>query len=311
MTTLIFIAIIDLFTGKVLISLPCNWCRKKDGSQNNQIVKTFMSLISRILRKVALPVYYTEKVLLAKGILSSQNLVLPDFLCIGVQKAGTSWLYENLRLQPEIFMPDKKELDYFSNSYQLYSYPLSYYSSYFDQAQKKLKGEATPYSDLPIERIQLIHKIMPQVKLIIILRNPVDRIWSAGLMHLVRARQQKFEEILESEFQHFLEKEEILKQGFYTDLLKNWRVYFPDSQLHISFYDDLMNDPKLFLQNVLHFLGIDNTKVFIPERVNESPKHPMPKRLRSHFLELYRPSIIELSKEFGEKALVWLRPANP
>src|SRR5688572_18044644 len=102
--------------------------------QNKQITKTLRSLPGRILRKVLTPLYYSEKVLIAHGFISSTKLILPDFLCIGVQKTGTSWLYQNLRLHPDIFMPDRKELDYFNNTYRFYSFPLSYYSDYFANA---------------------------------------------------------------------------------------------------------------------------------------------------------------------------------
>lgn len=275
------------------------------------MMKTFISWPVRILRRMLRPFYYLEKALFAKGIISSKEMIFPDFLCIGVQKTGTSWLYENLRIQSEIFMPDRKELDYFSNPHRFYSYPLSHYSDYFTHAKNKIKGEASPYCDLPIKRIRFIRNIMPEVKLIIILRNPVDRIWSAGLMHLVRARQRKFNEIQESEFLHFLERNEIFQQGVYSEILKNWRAIFPKEQLLIVFYDDLVNNPKLFLQNILRFIGADYTvSTYINDRVNESPRYPMPESLRSHFLELYRPSIIELSKEFGVKASVWLKNSN-
>ena len=169
-------------------------------------------------------------------------------------------------------------------------------------------GEATPYCDLPPARIKFIGKIMPRVKLIITLRNPVDRLWSSGLMHLVQGRKREFEEISESEFLQFLEGKEILKQGFYPEILKNWRTTFPPEQLFVCFYDDLVENPEVFLKNILAFLGADyNINIHVHDHINKSPHHQMPEELRKHFLEIYTPSILELSKEFGEKALIWLR----
>src|SRR5690242_15668363 len=101
-------------------------------------MKTFMSWPARILRKMLWPVYYFEKFLFSLGVKSTQNLTLPDFLCIGVQKAGTTWLYENLKMHSGIFMPDKKEIDYFSNSHKFYCYPLTFYTNYFSQGDTKL-----------------------------------------------------------------------------------------------------------------------------------------------------------------------------
>jgi hypothetical protein len=271
-------------------------------------MNTLSSWSSRIFRRARRPLYYVEKGLFASGILSARKMTLPDFLCIGVQKAGTSWLHENLRAQPEIFVPEKKELDYFGNPHRFYNHSLSYYASYFNAGKNKIKGEASPYCDIPAARVRFIGKIMPLTKLVIILRNPVDRIWSAGLMHLVRARQQKFEEISIDAFTRFLETKEILDQGFYPEILKKWRAVYPTEQLLVCFYQDLEDNPELFLKSVLTFLDATyQPSSLVRERVNKSPDHPMPELIRNHFFEIYKPSILELSEEFGEKALRWLR----
>jgi hypothetical protein len=306
MTALIFIRSgLNYSFIKLLISLHGI---KGSKTQNTQIMSTFSSWSGRIFRRALRPLYFVEKGLFASGMVSSQKMILPDFLCIGVQKAGTSWLHENLRSQSEIFVPEKKELDYFGNPHRFYGSALSHYSDYFKPGKSKIKGEASPYCDIPLSRVRFMGKIMPHTKLIIILRNPVDRIWSAGLMHLVRARQQKFEEISTEVFMRFLEKKEIFNQGLYPEILKKWRSVFPSEQLLICFYEDLEDNPELFLKHVLNFLGATyQPNSHVREHVNKSPNHPMPALVRNHFLELYKPSILELSEEFGDKALRWLR----
>jgi hypothetical protein len=259
---------------------------------------------------MAQPVYYLEKMGYSFGAFSAEKLTLPDFLCIGAQKAGTTWLYENLKLHPQIFMPGRKELNYFSNTYRFYSYPLAYYAHYFAGSGNKLKGEATPCCNLPVKRIRFIGKIMPSVKLIIILRNPVDRLWAGALMHLVSGPKRKFEEFSEADFKHEMLKPDNLGRGFYPLILQNWRSVFPNEQLLIVFFDDLVNHPQQFLEQCFAFLGVDTHVRWedfnLDVRFNKSPAYPMPENLRDYFFNIYKPSIVQLEKEFGSKVNPWL-----
>ena len=109
----------------------------------------------------------------------------PDFLGIGAQKAGTTWLYENLRRHPQMYLPNTKEIHYFD----WYFYKsIHWYCKHFMAVEKnKLKGEITPcYSTLSENKIKLIHKINPQLKIILILRNPIERAWSQAVMNLAK-----------------------------------------------------------------------------------------------------------------------------
>src|SRR5690606_11946368 len=90
--------------------------------------------------------YLSGKELIRLGLKRAPQYSFPDFICIGAQKSGTTWLYENLKLHPDIFMPDKKELHYFNLNYHT---SLAYYNSYFEKDSNRIKGEITPaYSTL-------------------------------------------------------------------------------------------------------------------------------------------------------------------
>ena len=100
-----------------------------------------------------------EKPLYTQGILSARRSWLPDFFCIGAMKAGTTWLYENLRCHPDIYLPDRKE-DYFF-SYEFYNQSLRHYSRRFAQGAGRVKGEVTPgYGILGIDRIRFIFRLL-------------------------------------------------------------------------------------------------------------------------------------------------------
>lgn len=254
--------------------------------------------------------FRAEKWLYYHGWLKPTHLTLPDFLCIGSQKAGTTWLYENLRQHPELFLPDRKELNYFSSKHRFFGMPLKAYSDYFTGAKERIKGEVTPCANLPLKRIRFIKKIMPSVRLILIIRNPIDRMWASALMYLVRAQKRNFDDISDGEFIRLFNQPDLFSRGDYPSVLHNWRAVFPENQLHICFYDDLMNNPKAFLKAILAFLQVSNEADWslfpIDSIFNKSPGHPCPEHLRDYLNNMYRNSIGKLSTEFPDKTQKWL-----
>lgn len=268
------------------------------------------SLIQRPVNVSKRAFFRMEKWFYYNGWLQPSQLVLPDFLSIGSQKAGTTWLYENLRQHPELFLPDRKELNYFSSKYRFFGMPLKAYSQYFQEAQG-VKGEVTPCENLPIRRIRFIKKIMPSLKLILIIRNPVDRMWAAALMYLVRAQKRKFEEISDKEFVRLFHDPDLFSRGDYPMILNNWRSVFPESQLHICFYDELVNDPKQFLNEILRFLEVSTVVDWSPFPIkslfNKSPKHPCPEHLKDYLKNIYMDSMEKLSYEYPHITRKWIK----
>lgn len=105
---------------------------------------------------------------------------LPDFLCLGAQKAGTTSLHHHLCQHPGIFLPQKKELHYFSLSYHRST---RWYAGHFSGARPdQLIGEVTPYYLFHPHAPEWIARLLPQVRLIVLLRDPVERALS-GYFH--------------------------------------------------------------------------------------------------------------------------------
>ena len=93
----------------------------------------------------------------------------PNFLVIGAQRAGTTWLYECLREHPEIFLPETKELHYFDLNHEK---GYEWYFQHFEGASEKAIGEITPnYYQYP-GAIEKAHALLPEAKFIFILREP-------------------------------------------------------------------------------------------------------------------------------------------
>jgi hypothetical protein len=186
----------------------------------------------------------------------------PDFLIISPPKTGSTWLAENLRCHPRVFVPEVKEVKYFSS--HLNSLDLNWYLEHFTPAAGRLKGEATPsYALLPVSRIRLVRCLLPDVKLIFLMREPVSRAWSHA-KHTYRFREANFpgcrapfEAITEDQWGENFAHPWTRASGDYLAQLRRWLSVFPREQLYVGFYESLAADPEALLRDILAFLGVN------------------------------------------------------
>lgn len=209
-----------------------------------------------------------------------------DFIGIGAQKSGTTWIASCLRKHPQICMGRhssgeiKKEIHFFD---QQYSQGESYYHSFFDHCSTdSVRGEYTPMYLFDPDVPERIHQYNPHIKLIVCLRQPVDRAYSQyrdgkkmwGGKNLLEAIEQA---------------PEILGRGFYAQQLKRFLHYFPMNQIYIGLYEDIKTDPALFMQNMYSFLGVDAS--YVPQGIQQKKNISKEIRFRSPVLESVRQSI--------------------
>jgi len=270
----------------------------------------------RILRPLLSAYGRLEKWRYTRGQCTTDHLRLPDFLGIGAQKAGTTWLYENLRCHPGIFLSHPKELHYFDETFHR---SLRFYASHFEPGRHQVKGEITPaYSILPIERIRFIRTILPTVRLIFIMRNPSERAWSQAVMELVTKKKKKLEEITDSEFKTYFKSEHCMRRSDYLTILDNWLSVFPREQLYIGFFEDITNRPQELLSDVFSHIGVSGKvdwtrfpvdQVVLPHtgpvhRHQSSRTHVRP-LLRAFLEQMYKPDIERLYERFGRPIAGW------
>ena len=244
------------------------------------------------------------------GLLSATRLSLPDFLGIGAQKAGTTWLEKNLRCHPEIFLPEQKELHYFDRNLDR---SLGCYVRNFRPGVGRVKGEITPsYSILPAEQIRLIRTLMPRARLILLLRHPVDRAWSHARMRLMEETGRSLEEIKDAAFYRHFERSVSRRLGSYPTILDNWLAVFPADQLYVGFYEDVTQAPRELLAEVFGHLGVSGDVDWdrLPYRqvIHRGVAARMPDHFREFLEDLYRDEIEELSHRFGERISPWRSP---
>lgn len=240
------------------------------------------------------------------GLLPTRGLTLPDFLGIGAQRAGTTWLWENLRCHPDLFVASPKEIHYWDWRFHQ---PLHWYSQLFAEAGERCKGEVTPgYLLLSSRRIQLIRKLMPDVRLILLLRNPIERAWSH--VRLILRTQELDPTRLSREW--YLEQLQgrTRERGNYPAFLRNWEAHFPAEQLFAGFFEDVVERPQSLLTDVFRHLGVSEEVDWsqFPWRESSNAARPlaMPDEYRELLTELYGDDIRQLTERFGERTARWL-----
>jgi hypothetical protein len=192
----------------------------------------------------------------------------PTFLIIGAQKCGTTWLHQHLRQHPGVFMPAEKELEFFSYQGHLADPGFPAYLEHFPEAgQAHAVGEATAsyfwtntnsnWGGLPQGFQTEIPKTVQQhlgheLKLIVTLRNPVDRAVSAYLHYLAMG-----EITLDTKFEEAMTYGGIVDMGFYARHLRNWLEYYPLKQIKVLIMEsDIRARPVETLLDICRFLGV-------------------------------------------------------
>lgn len=238
--------------------------------------------------------YLTEKLLVTIGLKTIRNKRhLPDFIGIGAQKSGTTWLYEKLRQHPDVYLPSQKELHYFTGNYHA---PIRYYESYFKDSGNRISGEITPaYSTLSRRRIKFISRLTPEVRIILILRDPRDRAWSQLRMHVGRLGYSSVEDYGIDNALELLKSSHFTTRGNYVETVNAWTSVFPEEQILVLNYSEISKNPVGFINKVLGHIGADpfreSVGLNLEERVFAGSKEEVPTQI-AEFLSRSNDSVI-------------------
>jgi len=192
-----------------------------------------------------------------------------------------------------------------------------WYQGIFRPGPGQTAGEITPaYSILDVSIVEEIGEINPDLKIIYLLRDPIERSWSSAVSELARRRGRPAEEITDKQlFRHFERSGHVLRAD-YVRTFDNWEGVFGRDQIFVGFLDEIQQDPRDLLLRLYRFLGVSDSEDHIPagisKKVNASRQYGtvIPERFRAHLAELYLPQLEELSERFGEPVTGWLRRAE-
>lgn len=198
-----------------------------------------------------------------------------DFLIIGAQKSGTTTLFKILSEHPDIHMPSGKEAPFFTKDVEYSKGLQSYTKEFFSRASdKQLWGTATPHYLSDPRAPSRIFETVPDVKLIVILREPADRALSHYRMSVRRELDKRtFEDAIEDMLQadalndarelitgQLAESQTYIVWGEYGRLITKYLELFPAENLLILFTVELEKKPEEVIQKVLTFLGLSDYK---------------------------------------------------
>lgn len=214
---------------------------------------------------------------------------LPDFLGLGAPKCATTWIFRCLAEHPEIHIPAVKEIGFFDFLTEI-DHRIPEYQNYFEGAESNQKtGEIYPLYFASERAVERVRRHLPEARLFISLRNPVEQIHSF-YWHLRR------QNTLLNHRGHHLDLEGALAEKYELIVphalfglnLSRWRKAFDSKQIKVIFYDDIKTAPDESIRQLFEFLGVDSN--YVPAslgarsartRKGVSPRSPLVDRIHT------------------------------
>lgn len=180
---------------------------------------------------------------------------LPDFLVIGFPRCGTTWLHTCIAEHPEIGVADQKESHFFDKYWER---GIDWYTNQFlAQNSAKVIGESTPSYALQNSALSRIASVIPNVKLIVSIRNPVDQVYSNYWFAFKnKLGKHKF---MNMSFEDAINKTPLIKRATYIQYFQSILNYFERQQLLVLKYEDFNKKPEKIIREVYKFLEVDTS----------------------------------------------------
>ena len=261
----------------------------------------------------------------------------PDFLCVGAHKGGTTWLYQQLDSHPDFWMPPVKELHYFDqlSRVQRTSSPrrrderdlrflesiknlsaepyinLDHYARLFEPKASLLSGDISPnYSTLSDEVIRRVVGYFPNLKVIFLARDPVERVWSHLSMEVYYRQIEPFDATNIDEVNRNLSRRGMLLRSYPSAVVAQWKRYVDSEQFRVYFFDDLQTNPAELRRSILRFLGADPDKPSGQLSADNNSwtrmeKLPLTNEIRSHLARFFKKELKTCAARLGGPARDW------
>ncbi len=212
---------------------------------------------------------------------------LPNLVIIGAMKAATTSLHYYLNLHPQISMSKEKELNFFVKE-KGWGKGLDWYKSNFN-GEKPFRGEASPnYTSFPFYKgvPERMHSVVPDVKLIYLVRDPVERILSQYVHKIADGSDSRS---LEKALSSFEANRYICRSQYFMQL-EHYLEVFPDQNILVVNSEDLINNNRAVLKRVFEFLNVDSS--FYSDKFANLLHKSSRKRRKSQTAQLLRQEYI-------------------
>ena len=245
-----------------------------------------------------------------------------SFLVAGVQKGGTSALFDYLREMPDVQMPDLKEAHFFDDESLDWSRPDigRYHALFADDA--RLRGEATPIYLYWPNSLERIARYNPAMRIILLFRDPIERAWSHWKMEYAKRKEREpFAWCIREGRRRLTEPGlappghhrvfSYVERGLYGSQVERLLALFPRTQCLLLRSEELRDDPAPQLERICTFLDLPPLKNRTRRTVHPARDLAYPSRLttedRELLAEVYRPELARFETATGMDASFWTR----
>jgi len=183
----------------------------------------------------------------------------PTFLGIGSMRCGSTWLYEVLKCHPDVQMSSAKEMDFFFMP-QMLQYDLDWYAAHFEPLNgskpKSIRGEISPrYARLKPWHVRQIAKLLPDLRIVLTVRHPIERVWSQTLFDFGRLQGRDLRKVSLAEFLRQLERPRSRLSSDYSRTIQTWSGAFGKKAVFVGLFNELRDDPEGYVNAVLRHIG--------------------------------------------------------
>ncbi|MBI1326501.1 MAG: hypothetical protein GC136_02555 [Alphaproteobacteria bacterium] len=272
----------------------------------------------------------------------------PDFMFIGAPRAGSTWLHRNLQKHPHIWTPiiknilvfqrplnfqinrlrtlrhfllgrikpqNKNEWRWLAKYFLTPHATIEWYKGLFEHDETQRAGDITDdYLVLDEAEVKKIHAHLPDLKIIVTLRDPVDRAWSHASHYFVNNKGHDFDDVPVERLVARSMEPWLIERSRYLGLIDIWQKHFPPEQIFIAFFEEINQNPQKVLERLCAFLAIPyDSAVFgdlAEKKINKAAEQEMPLYLRKELSARLLPDLEILAGIFPEYAGQWLAKAR-
>lgn len=265
----------------------------------------------------------------------------PDIVCVGMEKAGTGWLHDQLAHADGAWMTPVKELNFFHGDpftpFNLHRVAalrrqpglpardrafldafeagrargkdLAWYRSLFACGEGLVTGDVSPnYAMATPEEIRAAVSAHPRARFVLLLRHPVERAWSAICMRVRKAELASSEIAEPDRVAALLSTPEYALRSYPTAIADNWSAALPPGALRHWFLEDIAAEPVRVRDEILAFAGLPGANVALApdyNRKKDTWKLPMPPIVEARLNDVFAGEIDACAERFGGRALEW------